>query len=105
MWSCTAFTTWTGKAYLLPLRKAALGSAAQPPVLPCRSAVGRSSVSDVFHRETFQNLVGPPNNWIRFFVVFLTDHALSLQLQPVLAVATSAALPTKLNVKLSLCKP
>lgn len=105
MWSCTAFTTWTGKAYLLPLRKAALGPAAQPLVLPYRSAFGCSSVSDVFHREAVQNLAGPPNNWIKFFVVFLTDHALSLQQQPVLAAATSAALPTKLNVKLSLCKP
>jgi hypothetical protein len=105
VWSCTAFTTWTGKVYLLPLRKAALGSAAQPPVLPYLSAVGRSSVYDVFHREAVQNLAGPPNKWIKFFVVFLADHALSLQQQPVPAAVTSAALPTKLNVKLSLCKP
>jgi len=97
--------TWTGKAYLLPLRKAALGPAAQPPDLPYRSAVGRSSVSDVFHREADQNLAGPRNKWIKFFVVFLADHALSLQQQSVLAAATSAALPMKLNVKLSLCKP
>jgi len=104
VWSCTAFPTCTWKAYLLPLRQAALGPAAQPPVLPYRSAVGGSSVSDVFHREAVQNFAGPPNNWIKFFVVFLTDHALSLQQQhPVLAAATSVALPTKLNVKL--CKP
>jgi len=83
----------------MPLHKAALGPAAQPPVLSYRSAVGGSSVSDVFHREAVQNLAGPPNNWIKFFVVFLTDHALSLQQQPILAAATSVALPTKLNVK------
>ena len=105
VWSCTVFTTCTGKAYLLPLRKAALGPAAQPPVLPYRSAVGGSRVSDVCRKEAVQNLAGPPNNRIKFFVVFLTDHALSLQQQPILAAATSVALPTKLNVKLSLCKP
>jgi hypothetical protein len=66
-------------SYLLPLRKAAFGHAAQPSVRPYGSAVGRSSVSDAFHREAVQNLAGPPNNWIKFFVDFLTDHALSLQ--------------------------
>jgi hypothetical protein len=89
----------------MPSRHDRDGQTTLASALPISSAVCRSNFADVFDREAVQIFADPPNNWIDFFIVFFTDHPFSLQQQPFLTAATSAVLPTKLNVKLSLCKP